>query len=45
MTEKITDADIQFLERQMKWETSQQVFRVLEMTLKLAKAVKELQEE
>ena len=44
MTENITNEDIEFVERQLKWSTSEREHRGTELMLKLTKAVKELQD-
>ena len=44
MTERITDEDIEFLERQVQIQLSKTYKKLAEIELKIAKAVKELQD-
>ncbi len=44
MTERITDEDIEFLERQVQLQFNEHYKKLTEFELKIAKAVKELQD-
>lgn len=45
MTELITDEDIKWYENQVSWQTNPEYQKITRMELKLAKAIKELQEQ